>query len=129
MFNFIFYGRFSSFDFYGSSAGSQHIDLTKDGIYKNILPVIKERGYTQVISIDDKYNDDFTDQFFKMQKRDSVQVCEIKENYPDNGYTFTYYVFIEGMEYNEEFDEQDLKFSIFAFQDFDTAEDTDELPI
>lgn len=85
MFNFIYYGRFSSFDFYGSSAGAQHIDLTKDGITKNILPVIKERGYTQVVSIDDKYD--------------------------------------------VEFNEQDFKLSIFAFQDFDTSDDTDDMPV
>lgn len=128
MFNFIYYGRFNSFDFYGSTTGAQHIDLTKDGIIKNILPVIKERGYTQVISIDDKYDDDFTDQFLKLQKSNSVQVCEIKEENPENGYTLTYYIFIEGMKYDAEFNEQELTFDIFAFQDFDTT-DPDELPI
>ena len=63
-----------------------------------------------------------------MQKSDSVQVCEIKEENPENGYTLTYYIFIEGMKYDPEFNEQELTFDIFAFQDFDTT-DPDELPV
>lgn len=129
MFNFIFYGRYRSWDFFGSTTGAQFIDLTEDGIKEHILPKVKENGYTQVVSMKDTYGGNFKEQFLNMQKQDAVQVCEIKENYPDNGYTFTYYVFIEGMEYDVEFNEQDLKFSIFAFQDFDSADDTDELPV
>ena len=129
MFNFIFYGRFNSFSFFGSTVGSQHIDLTEDGIKKNILPVIKEKGYTQVVSMKDVYSSEFKKQFLQMQKCDAVQVCEIKEDYPDDGYTLTYYVFLQSMEYDEEFDDQDLNLDIFAFQDFDTSDDTDEMPI
>lgn len=129
MFNFIFYGNFNCFDFYGSSTGTQHIDLTDDGIRKNILPVIKEKGYTQVVSMNDEYGGNFTEQFLKMQKSDAVQVCEIKEDYPDEGYTFTYYIFIEGMEYDVEFNEQDVEISIFAFQDFYDKDRTDDMPV
>ena len=77
----------------------------------------------------DVYSSDFKKQFLEMQKGDAVQVCEIKEDYPDNGYTLTYYVFIDGMEYDPEFSEQELKFSIFAFQNFYDKDTTDEFPV
>ena len=128
MFNFIYYGKYNSFEFYGSSVGSQYIDLTEEGIKKFILPTLKERGYSQIISIKDKYSGDFKDQLLKLKKENAVQVCEIKEEYPKNGYTLTYYIFIEKMEYDAEFNEQELTFDIFAFQDFDTK-DPDDLPI
>ena len=129
MFNFIYYGHFNSFDFYGSTTGAQHIDLTKDGIIKNILPVIKGRGCSQIISMKDKYSGDFKEQLLKLKKENAVQVCDIKEENPENGYTLTYYIFIEDMKYDAEFNEQELTFDIFAFQDFDTTDDPDDLPI
>lgn len=129
MFNFIFYGRFSSWDFYGSSTGVQHIDLTDDGIIKNILPVIKERGYTQVVSMDDIYGGDFTDKFLKAKTKNGIQICEIKEEHPDDGYALTYYVFVQSMEYDEEFNEQDFNFDIYAFQDFHNTDNTDDMPV
>ena len=128
MLNFIYYGKCNSFEFYGSSVGSQSIDLTEEGIKKFILPTLKERGYSQIISIKDKYSGDFKEQLLKLKKENAVQVCEIKEEYPKNGYTLTYYIFIEGMKYDVEFNEQELTFDIFAFQDFDTK-DPDDLPI
>lgn len=129
MFNLIFYGRYCSWDFFGSAIGAQAINLTEDGIREFILPKIKEKGYTQVISMEDRYGDDFTDQFMAAQKQNKAQVCEIKEEHPDDGYTLTYYVFLKNMEYDAEFDEQNLIFDIFAFQDFDNSDDTDEMPI
>lgn len=129
MFNFIYYGKCNSWNFYGSSVGSQHIDLTEDGIKKYILPKIKERGYTQVISMKDVYSSDFKKQFLEMQKGDAVQVCEIKEDYPEDGYTLTYYIFIDRIDYDVEFNEQELTFDIFAFQDFYEKDTTDELPV
>ena len=128
MFNFIYYGHFNSFDFYGSTTGAQYIDLTEEGIKKFILPTLKERGYSQIISMKDRYRGDFKEQLLKLKKENAVQVCEIKEEYPKNGYILTYYIFIEGMEYDAEFNEQELTFDIFAFQDFDTK-DPDDLPI
>lgn len=128
MVNFIYYGHFNSFDFYGSTTGAQYIDLTEEGIKKFILPTLKERGYSQIISMKDKYSGDFKEQLLKLKKENAVQVCEIKEEYPKNGYTLTYYIFIEGMKYDAEFNEQELTFDIFAFQDFDTT-DPDDLPI
>ena len=128
MVNFIYYGHFNSFDFYGSTTGAQYIDLTEEGIKKFILPTLKERGYSQIISMKDKYRGDFKEQLLKLKKENAVQVCEIKEEYPKNGYTLTYYIFIEGMKYDAEFNEQELTFDIFAFQDFDTT-DPDDLPI
>ena len=128
MFNFIYYGKCKSFEFFGSSVGSQYIDLTEEGIKKFILPTLKERGYTQIISMKDKYSGDFKEQLLKLKKENGVQVCEIKEDYPKDGYTLTYYIFIEKMEYCAEFNEQELTFDIFAFQDFDTK-DPDDLPI
>ena len=128
MFNFIYYGKCKSFEFYGSSVGSQYIDLTEEGIKKFILPTLKERGYLQIISMNDKYSGDFKEQLLKLKKEDAVQVCEIKEDYPKDGYTLTYYIFIEKMEYGAEFNEQELTFDIFAFQDFDTT-DPDEFPV
>ena len=128
MFNFIYYGHYGSFNFFGSTVGSQHIDLTEDGIKKFILPTLKERGYSQIISMKDNYSGDFKEQLLKLKKENAVQVCEIKEEYPKNGYTLTYYIFIEKMEYDAEFNEQELTFDIFAFQDFDTK-DPDDLPI
>ena len=129
MFNFIYYGHYGSFNFFGSTVGSQHIDLTEDGIKKYILPKIKERGYTQVISMKDVYSSEFKKQFLKLKKENGVQVCEIKEDYPEDGYTLTYYIFIEKMGYDAEFNEQELTLDIFAFQDFDNKDNTDELPI
>ena len=76
----------------------------------------------------DKYSGDFKKQLLKLKKENAVQVCEIKEDYPKDGYTLTYYIFIEKMEYDAEFNEQELTFDIFAFQDFDTK-DPDDLPI
>ena len=128
MFNFIYYGKCNSFKFFGSTVGSQYIDLTEEGIKKFILPKIKENGYTQIISMKDKYSGDFKEQLLKLKKENAVQVCEIKEEYPKNGYTLTYYIFIEKMAYDAEFNEQELTFDIFAFQDFDTT-DPDDLPI
>ena len=64
-----------------------------------------------------------------MQKGDAVQVCEIKEDYPEDGYTLTYYIFIDRMDYDVEFNEQELTFDIFAFQDFYEKGITDELPV
>ena len=129
MFNFIYYGHYGSFNFYGSSIGAQHIDLTEDGIKKYILPKIKQNGYTQAVSMKDVYSSEFKEQFLKLKKENAVQVCEIKEECPENGYTLTYYIFIEGMKYDAEFNEQELTLDIFAFQDFDTTDDTDELPV
>ena len=67
-----------------------------------------------------------------MQKQqNAIQVCEIKEDFPEDGYTLTYFVFVASIQYDAEYDEQDLIFNIFAFQDFykkDTT-DPDELPI
>ena len=76
----------------------------------------------------DKYSGDFKEQLLKLKKENAVQVCEIKEDYPKDGYTLTYYIFIEKMAYDVEFNEQELTFDIFAFQDFDTK-DPDDLPI
>ena len=129
MFNFIFYGHYGSFNFFGSTVGSQHIDLTEEGIKKYILPKIKEDGYTQVVSMQDVYSSDFKKQFLEMQKGDAVQVCEIKEDYPEDGYTLTYYIFIDRIGYDVEFNEQELTFDIFAFQDFYEKDTTDELPV
>ena len=129
MVNFIYYGKCNSFEFYGSSAGSQYIDLTEEGIKKYILPKIKQNGYTQAVSMKDVYSSEFKEQFLKLKKENAVQVCEIKEECPENGYTLTYYIFIEGMKYDAEFNEQELTLDIFAFQDFDTTDDTDELPV
>lgn len=129
MFNFIYYGHFNSFNFFGSTVGSRYIDLTEEGIKKYILPKIKENGYTQVISMKDVYSSEFKKQFLKLKKENGVQVCEIKEENPENGYTLTYYIFIEKMEYDVEFNEQELTFDIFAFQDFYKKDTTDELPI
>ena len=129
MFNFIYYGKCHSFEFYGSSVGSQYIDLTEEGIKKFILPTLKERGYLQIISMNDKYSGDFKEQLLKLKKENAVQVCEIKEENPENGYTLTYYIFIEKMEYDTEFNEQELTFDIFAFQDFYEKDTTDELPV
>ena len=128
MFNFIYYGKCNSFEFYGSSVGFQYIDLTEEGIKKFILPTLKERGYSQIISMKDKYSGNFKEQLLKLKKENAVQVCEIKEDYPKDGYTLTYYIFIEKMAYDAEFNEQELTFDIFAFQDFDTK-DPDDLPI
>ena len=75
------------------------------------------------------YSSEFKEQFLKLKKENAVQVCEIKEECPENGYTLTYYIFIEGMKYDAEFNEQELTLDIFAFQDFDTTDDTDELPV
>ena len=129
MFNFIYYGHYGSFNFFGSTVGSQHIDLTEDGIKKFILPTLKERGYSQIISMKDNYSGDFKEQLLKLKKENAVQVCEIKEDYPEDGYTLTYYIFIDRMNYDVEFNEQELTLDIFAFQDFDTKDDPDELPI
>ena len=129
MFNFIYYGKCNSFNFFGSTVGSQYIDLTEEGIKKFILPKIKENGYTQLISMKDVYSSEFKKQFLKLKKENAVQVCEIKEKDPENGYTLTYYIFIEKMAYDAEFNEQELTFDIFAFQDFDTKDDPDDLPI
>ena len=129
MFNFIYYGHYGSFNFYGSSIGAQHIDLTEDGIKKFILPTLKERGYSQIISMKDNYSGDFKEQLLKLKKENAVQVCEIKEECPENGYTLTYYIFIEGMKYDAEFKEQELTFDIFAFQDFYEKDTTDEFPV
>lgn len=129
MFNFIYYGKCNSFEFYGSSAGSQYIDLTEEGIKKFILPTLKERGYSQIISIKDKYRGDFKEQLLKLKKENGVQVCEIKEDYPEDGYTLTYYIFIDRIDYDVEFNEQNLTFDIFAFQDFYEKDTTDELPV
>lgn len=129
MFNFIYYGHYGSFNFFGSTVGSQHIDLTEEGIKKFILPTLKERGYSQIISMEDKYSGDFKEQLLKLKKENGVQVCEIKEDYPENGYTLTYYIFIEKMEYDVEFNEQELTLDIFAFQDFYEKGTTDEFPV
>ena len=129
MFNFIYYGHYGSFNFYGSTTGAQDIDLTEEGIKKFILPTLKERGYSQIISINDKYSGDFKEQLLKLKKENAVQVCEIKEECPENGYTLTYYIFIEGMKYDAEFNEQELTLDIFAFQDFYEKDTTDELPV
>lgn len=129
MFNFIYYGHFNSFNFFGSAVGSQHIDLTEEGIKKYVLPEIKERGYTQVISMKDVYSSDFEKQFLKLKKENEVQVCEIKEDYPEDGYTLTYYIFIDRMDYDVEFNEQELTLDIFAFQDFYKKGTTDEFPV
>lgn len=129
MFNFIYYGHFNSFNFFGSTVGSQHIDLTEEGIKKYVLPEIKERGYTQVISMKDVYSSDFKKQFLKLNKENEVQVCEIKEDYPEDGYTLTYYIFIDRMDYDVEFNEQELTLDIFAFQDFYKKDTTDEFPV
>lgn len=130
MFNFIYYGNYGSWAFYPkTTTGAQHIDLTEEGIKKYILPKIKENGYTQVVSMQDTYGGEFKKQFLKMQKQDAVQVCEIKEEYPEDGYTLTYFVLVTGMQYDVEYDEQDFTFNIFAFQDFKTTDDPDELPV
>ncbi|MEE1239889.1 MAG: hypothetical protein UHO61_08200 [Acutalibacteraceae bacterium] len=129
MFNFIYYGKCNSWSFYGSSAGSQHIDLREEGIKKFILPNLKKRGYSQIISINDKYSGDFKEQLLKLKKENGAQVCEIKEENPENGYTLTYYIFIEKMKYDVEFNQQELTFDIFAFEDFDKKDTTDELPV
>lgn len=130
MFNFIYYGNYGSWAFYPkTTTGAQFIDLTEDGIKKYILPEIKENGYTQVVSMQDTYGGEFKKQFLKMQKQDAVQVCEIKEEYPEDGYTLTYFVLVTGMQYDVEYDEQDLTFNIFAFQDFHDIDNTDELPV
>lgn len=129
MFNFIYYGKCNSFEFYGSSVGSQHIDLTEEGIKKFILPTLKERGYSQIISMNAEYSGDFKEQLLKLKKENGVQVCEIKEENPENGYTLTYYIFIEKMAYDAEFNEQELTFDIFAFQDFYKKDTTDEFPV
>lgn len=129
MFNFIYYGKCNSFEFYGSSVGSQHIDLTEEGIKKFILPTLKERGYSQIISMKAEYSGDFKEQLLKLKKENGVQVCEIKEENPENGYTLTYYIFIEKMAYDAEFNEQELTFDIFAFQDFYKKDTTDEFPV
>lgn len=129
MFNFIFYGKCNSWSFYGSSVGSQHIDLTDEGINKFILPTLKERGYSQIISIKDEYGRAFKEQLLKLKRENGVQVCEIKEDYPEDGYTLTYFIFIEKMEYDVEFNEQELSFDIFAFQDFYDKDTTDDLPV
>lgn len=130
MFNFIYYGHYDSSAFFGSTAtGHQHIDLTEEGIKKYILPKIKENGYTQIVSIKDVYSSEFKKEFLKMQKQqNAIQVCEIKEECPENGYTLTYFVYVASIQYDAEYDEQDLIFNIFAFQDFDTT-DPDDLPI
>ena len=133
MFNFIYYGHYDSSAFFGSTAtGHQHIDLTEEGIKKYILPEIKEDGYTQVVSMQDLYSSEFKKEFLKMQKQqNAIQVCEIKEDFPEDGYTLTYFVFLASIQYDAEYDEQDLIFNIFAFQDFykkDTT-DPDEFPV
>ena len=127
MFNFIYYGHYGSFNFFGSTVGAQDIDLTEEGIKKFILPKIKQNGYTQVVSMKDVYSSEFKNQFLKLKKENAVQVCEIKEEYPKNGYT--YYIFIEGMKYDAEFNEQELTLDIFAFQDFYEKDTTDEFPV
>ena len=129
MFNFIYYGHYGSFNFFGSTVGAQDIDLTEEGIKKFILPKIKQNGYTQVVSMKDVYSSEFKNQFLKLKKENAVQVCEIKEEYPKNGYTLTYYIFIEKMEYDAEFNEQELTLDIFAFQDFYEKDTTDEFPV
>ena len=133
MFNFIYYGHYGSSSFFGSTVtGHQHIDLTEEGIKKFILPEIKENGYTQIVSMKDVYSSEFKKEFLKMQKQqNAIQVCEIKEDFPEDGYTLTYFVFVASIQYDAECDEQDLIFNIFAFQDFykkDTT-DPDELPV
>lgn len=130
MCNFIYYGHYDSSAFFGSTAtGHQHIDLTEEGIKKYILPKIKEDGYTQIVSMKDVYSSEFKKEFLKMQKQqNAIQVCEIKEDFPEDGYTLTYFVFVASIQYDAEYDEQDLIFNIFAFQDFDTK-DSDDLPI
>ena len=133
MVNFIYYGHYDSWAFYPSTAtGAQHIDLTEEGIKKYILPKIKKDGYTQIVSMKDVYSSEFKKEFLKMQKQqNAIQVCEIKEDFPEDGYTLTYFVFVASIQYDAEYDEQDLIFNIFAFQDFykkDTT-DPDELPI
>lgn len=130
MVNFIYYGHYDSSAFFGSTAtGHQHIDLTEEGIKKYILPEIKENGYTQIVSIKDVYSSEFKKEFLKIQKQqNAIQVCEIKEDYPKDGYTLTYFVFVASIQYDAVYDEQDLIFNIFAFQDFDTK-DPDDLPI
>ena len=129
MFNFIYYGHYGSFNFFGSTVGAQDIDLTEEGIKKFILPKIKQNGYTQVVSMKDVYSSEFKNQFLKLKKENAVQVCEIKEECPENGYTLTYYIFIEGMKYDAEFNEQELTLDIFAFQDFYEKDTTDEFPV
>ena len=129
MVNFIYYGKCNSFEFYGSSAGSQYIDLTEEGIKKFILPTLKERGYSQIISMKDNYSGDFKEQLLKLKKENAVQVCEIKEDYPEDGYTLTYYIFIDRMNYDVEFNEQELTLDIFAFQDFYEKDTTNEFPV
>ena len=70
MFNFIYYGHYDSWAFYPSTAtGTQHIDLTEEGIKKYILPKIKEDGYTKMVSMKDVYSSEFKNQFLKMQKQ------------------------------------------------------------
>ena len=65
-----------------------------------------------------------------MQKQlNEIQVCEIKEDCPEDGYTLTYFVFVAIAQYDSEYDEQDLIFNIFAFQDFYEKDTTDELPV
>ena len=129
MFNFIYYGHYGSSAFFGSTVGAQDIDLTEEGIKKFILPKIKQNGYTQVVSMKDVYSSEFKKQFLKLKKENAVQVCEIKEECPENGYTLTYYIFIEGMKYDAEFNEQELTLDIFAFQDFYEKDTTDEFPV
>ena len=76
----------------------------------------------------DKYRGDFKEQLLKFKKENGTQVCEKKEDYPKDGYTLTYYIFIEKIKYDVEFNQQELTFDIFAFEDFDTK-DPDDLPI
>lgn len=128
MFNFIYYGNHDTWEFFGSSAGVPHIDLTNEGIKKYILPKIKENGYTQVVSMEYIYANDFKKQFLKMKKEDGVQVCEVKERYEEEGYTITYLIFIKNMGYDEEFNEQYLELEIFAFQDFHNIDTPADLP-
>lgn len=129
MFNFIFYGRYRSWDFFGSATGAQFIDLTEDGIKQHILPKVKENGYTQVVSMKDTYGGNFKEQFLNMQKQNDVQVCQIKEEYPEDGYTLTYFIYINGMNYDAEFNEHEYILDIFAFQDFNISDSTDDLPV
>lgn len=131
MFNFIYYGHYDSWAFFGSTeTGYQHIDLTEEGIKKYILPKIKEDGYTKMVSMKDIYSSEFKNQFLKMQRQlNEIQVCEIKEDFPEDGYTLTYFVFVAIAQYESEYDQQDFIFNIFAFQDFDTTDEPVELPI
>lgn len=133
MFNFIYYGYYDNWSFYPSTeTGAQHIDLTEEGIKKYILPKIKEDGYRRMVSMKDVYGSEFKNQFLKMQKQlNEMQVCEIKEDFPEDGYTLTYFVFVAIAQYESEYDQQDFIFNIFAFQDFYKKDTTnpDDLPI